>query len=111
MQVAEKFGRYEGTDGHITLGDTDSTVITFSGRPDMIRMLAHNNSAEVKLTDRLNRELHTIHVHSGTEVVVRIGRERVVAKNAAQGANCQLAVTGFWADPDESIHGRLPFRA
>ena len=110
VKVAEKFGRYESTDGHVTLADTDAEIITFSGRPDMIRLVAHLNNANVLLTDRLNRETDHVHIHEGEVMTIRIGRDRVIARNADVGVNAQLSVEGFWAEPDEAIHGRESFR-
>lgn len=111
VRMVEKFGRFESTGGLVTLGDADAEIITFSGVPDMIRLSAHANGALVTLTDRLGREEDEMHVHEGAVVDCRLGRDRVIARNASVGVNCQLSVEAFWADPAESLHAREPFRA
>lgn len=96
-----RYERIDGPSGETTLGDSDATVHTFSGTPDLILLNARTNSAFVTLTDRLNRETHAVTVLVGNPVYVYVGRERVVARNLVAGNNALLSVTGFWAERNE----------
>jgi len=96
-----RYGRLDGPTAPTTLGDSDATVFTFSGRPDKIILSARAFPALVTLTDRLNRETSVILVPTDATVPVEIARERIVARNAIAGSNSVLGVVGLWGSSDE----------
>ncbi len=101
-----KYERIDGPSGETTVGDTDTTVWTFSGTPDLIILSARSFGAQVTLTDRLDRETTRFTVLPGQPVYVQVGRERVTARNNVAGSAALLSVTGFWADKAEAGSGR-----
>lgn len=100
--VAEKYDRYDGTDGFVAVADTDTEVIVFSGKPDNIVLTARVGDALVTLTDRVGREQAEIVVLAGATVETRISRERVVARERVAAGGAELAVIGKWAAPPEA---------
>lgn len=97
-RISEKFERYEGTQGEVTLGDTDSTVIHFSGYPDTIFVQARTFGALVTFTDFLGREESPMVVHAGENFETHISRPIVKARNLTAGSNSLLSVVGKWAE-------------
>jgi len=97
--TVEKYERYEATAGFVAVADTDTEVITFSGRPDSIVLHALVGAVLVTLTDRLDRETHVIPVGIGETIETHIGRERVLARENVAAAGATLSVVGKWAAP------------
>jgi hypothetical protein len=101
--ASERFGRYESIPSEVGIADVDTTVITFSGRPDAIYVSARLNAAMVKLSDRLGRETHYFNILAEQSMWLPITRERVIAKNTVGGAIANLMVTGAWAERDDPV--------
>lgn len=99
--IGEKYERYESTAGFVAVADTDTEVITFSGRPDSIVLSALVGAVLVTLTDRLNRESHVIPVRIGETIETHISRERVLARENVAAAGATLSVVGKYAERAE----------
>jgi hypothetical protein len=97
--IGEKYERYESTAGFVAVADTDTEVITFSGRPDSIVLHALVGAVLVTLTDRLDRQTHVIPVGIGETIETHIAAERVLARENVAAAGATLSVVGKWAEP------------
>jgi len=104
--VAERHGRTEGTDGEITLGDTNAVIFTASGLPDLWVFTARTNGALVVLEDILGREDDALTVLAGFPVQVRLPRRQVSARNLVALSNAALSVTAYYAQPGEPAEAR-----
>ena len=105
-RTAELFGRVESTEAEVTLSDSDSTVFTFSGSPQLIALSARTFGALFTLTDRGQRETHEVVVLPNQRIEVRLSRERVLGRNLVGGSNAAVFVEGFYAAEDEPTRGR-----
>lgn len=92
-----RYERQEGVADHVTCGNSDAVIKTFSGSPDAILLSAETNSAMFTLTDRLNRDTNVFMVGAGHQLVVSLARERVLARNHTAGQNAIVTVVGLWA--------------
>ncbi|MGH7393554.1 MAG: hypothetical protein ACREM3_29485 [Candidatus Rokuibacteriota bacterium] len=99
--TTEKYERYESTPAEVTLGDTDTVVITFAGQPDSIVLEARTQGALFTLTDELGRETHAIAVQAGATQETHISRRRVLGRNLVAGMNAAAFVVGKWAERGE----------
>lgn len=99
VAIGERFERYEATDGFVAVANTDTEVITFSGKPDCIVLHALVGAVLVTLTDRLNRQTHVIPVGIGETLTTYVAAERVVARENVADAGATLSVVGKWAEP------------
>jgi hypothetical protein len=99
--VAERHGRTEGTDGEVTLADTNAVIFTASGLPDLWVLTARTNGALVVMDDIAAREDDAITVLAGFPVQVRLPRRRIQARNLVAGSNAALSVTAYYAQPGE----------
>lgn len=99
--TTEKFGRYEATAGFVAVADTDTEVITFSGRPDSIVLQARVADALVTLRSRAGSETHVIPVVAGAPVETHIAREVVIARERVAAGGAELSVIGKWAERDD----------
>jgi hypothetical protein len=104
--LAERFHRYESTDGEITLTDADSEVITFSGKPDLIVLAARTNGALVTLGDVDHAEESAITVLAGQHLELRLARRRVLGRNLVAGQGASLSVAGFYGEKENAAPSR-----
>jgi hypothetical protein len=99
--AALKYARLDGTSADVTLGDTDSVVVIFAGRPDVIWLTARAFGAMFTLTNRVRSETTTIMVPAGQVIEVHASRDTVLGRNCEAGNNAIVTVVGGWAEPDE----------
>lgn len=100
--LSERFERYEATEGEITLSDTDTVILRFSGYPDSIFLQARTFGALVTLCDFLEREEDPIVIHAGENFETHISRPIVKARNLTAGSNSLFSVHGKWATRREA---------
>jgi hypothetical protein len=99
--AAIRYERQQGLTDHVTLSNSDATIITFAGTPDAIVLTAVDNSAMFTLTDRLDRDVDNVMVPAGETVTVYLAREKVLARNQSAGQNAKVTVLGLWAARNE----------
>jgi hypothetical protein len=99
--VAEAYGRVEGTNGEVTVTDTDATIITFAGEPELIRITARSFGALVTLADATGLEDRPITILPNTTQDVRLPRRQVRARNLVAASAALLSVNAFFARPAE----------
>ncbi len=101
-RISEKYERLEATNGEVSLADTDSTIIQFSGYPDTIFLQARAFGALVTLTDFLGRAEDPIVIHAGENFETHISRPIVKARNLTAASVCLFSVIGKWAERAEA---------
>jgi len=104
--TTERYYRFESTGAEITLGDTDTAVIVYSGYPDKIVLHARTGGALVTLSDRMSQETSEIVVHQDERVEVFLPRNVVVARNLVAGSNTAFFAEGYYTAPRFSADAR-----
>jgi hypothetical protein len=102
--TAERYQRAESS-SLTTLGDTNATVITFSGRPDAVQLSAQAFGAIFVLDDLVNRTLTELHIPAGASETIRVNPKIVRARNAVAGSNAIVMAVGLWAERGEAANG------
>jgi hypothetical protein len=92
-----RFERQETTRGFVTLSDSDTDVIRFSGEVDSVEVFVETFGAILTFTDRDNVELDTITLRVNTTYSARYACSVVRARNAVGGSNATVQVIGRWA--------------
>lgn len=104
--IAEQFHRYEASPAEVVTAATDTTILTCSGRPNMLRLSARTNGALFTLTDRLAREASFVAVVAGDSLAIRIDRDVILARDLVGGSHASVFVEAYYAAPAELGAGR-----
>lgn len=96
--VADKFGRHQATGGFVTLGDTNATIIGFSGEPDRVEVFVELNDAILTFGRDTDIEEATITIRAGIRYEPGFPCRRVIGRNATAGLNARVQVVGKWAE-------------
>lgn len=102
--ASDRFQRAEAS-SLTTLGDTNAAVVTFSGRPDAVRLSAQAFGAIFVLNDLEGRQLTEVHIPAGGSEMVPLNPRNITARNAVAGSNAIVMAVGLWAERGEAAHG------
>jgi hypothetical protein len=88
--------RYETTRGYVSLGTAISTLIHFSGFPDLIEVFVLDNAAIFSFEGEIDEQVDEITVEAGVFYEPAIRGHNVRARNAVAGAVARVQVVGKW---------------
>lgn len=94
--LTEHYVSYETSNAETTLGDTDTEIIRFSGRPDSIVLTARTNGALVTIRQRGREGGTAITVPAGETIETDVRGEIILARNLVALSNAVLSVQGKW---------------
>ena len=94
--VAGQYERMETTAGFITLGDTDSDIIVFSGAPDSVTVIVETFNATIQYGRRGERAQDTVLVRAGQTFAPDVKTEIIRGRNTTAGSNASVQVIGKW---------------
>lgn len=88
----------QGTQGYVTIGDTESEVIRFSGCPERIEIWVLTFPAIIRFTDEHGRPLQDVRIEAGVFYEPQIRAHSVRARNATAGSNAAIQAIGKWQE-------------
>ena len=92
----QRFKRYETSRGYVSLGTAESTLIHFSGYPDVIELFVLDNAAIFSFDEDPEDARDEIRVEANNFYEPAIRAHRVRARNATDGLVARVQVVGKW---------------
>lgn len=102
FSAATKYGRHEAHTVVLDAVTAFAEVITFSGEPDAIDVIALDGAVEVRMERRAGQESSTLVVPLNTVYATEISRERVLARRFAVATPATVCIVGKWAEPHDT---------
>jgi len=94
--IAGQYGRMETTAGFVTLTDTDTDIIAFSGAPDSVTIVVETFNATIQYQRRGYAAVDTVLVRAGQTFAPDVQVEIIRGRNTTPGSNALVQVIGKW---------------